>query len=123
MNFEPRNGQMIGRIIVRCPASDIIRPDPTRNTTKFVLIDAVGPSVAAKGLKVGDVVLPIKINTILLDNGSSFRPMIEESEVALIVRDWGSLDAFHVQSENGSEYVPFGDPRAAKSLGTVAAAA
>jgi len=119
VRFEPRRGQAVGRVVVRPTLSTIVRPDETKGTTKFVLLDAVGPDLEAKGLKVGDVVLPIKINSIILDGGASFRPMVEEGDVALIVRDWDRLDEFHVQTENGAQYVPFDDPRAAPSLGVI----
>jgi hypothetical protein len=119
MKFEPRRGQAIGRVVIRPTLSTIVRPDETKGISKFVLLDAVGPDLEAKGLKAGDVVLPIKINTIYLDGGGSFRPMVEEGEIALIVRDWKSLDEFHVQTENGAQYVPFSDPKAAVSLGVV----
>jgi len=119
MKFEPRRGQAVGRIVVKPTISTIIRPDETKGITKFVLLDAVGPDLAAKGLKVGDVVLPIAINTLYLEGGVSFRPMVEEEKIALIVRDWQSLDEFHVQTESGAQYVPFDDPKAAVSLGVV----
>jgi hypothetical protein len=119
MKFEPRCGQAVGRIVVRLTHSTIVRPDETKGTTKFVLLDAVGPDLEAKGLRAGDVVLPIAINTIIMDGGASFRPLVEEPKIALIVRDWKSLDEFRVQTENGSEYVPFSDPRAAVSIGVI----
>jgi hypothetical protein len=115
MNFQPRRDQAVGRIVVRLPSSAIVRPDETKNTTKFMLIDAVGPDL--KDLKVGDVVMPTAISGISMEGGASFRPMANDANIALVVRDWTSLDEFRVQNESGSEYVPFGDPRAAKSLG------
>jgi hypothetical protein len=115
MNFQPRLDEVVGRVVVRLTDSTIVRPDETKNTTKLLLIDAVGPDI--KDLKVGDIVLPTTINGISLEGGASFRPMAENKNIKLIVRDWKSLDEFRVQNESGSEYVPFGDPRAAKSLG------
>lgn len=120
MNFEPRRGQAVGRVVVRKHNSAIVRPDETK-TTKFVLLDAVGPDCEARGLRVGDVVLPIKINTLVLDNGAAFRPMLDEADIALVVRGWSSLDEFVVQTESGTKYVPFADPLAAASLGVAAA--
>ena len=117
MNFEPRRDQAVGRIVVRLTSSAIVRPDETKNTTKFILIDAVGPDI--KDLKVGDVVMPTAVSGISMEGGASFRPMANDANIALIVRDWKSLDEFRVQNESGSEYVPFGDPRAAKSLGAI----
>ena len=57
MKFVPRHSQAIGRVVVKRILSTIIRPDETKNTTKFVLIDGVGPDAAAAGIKVGDIVL------------------------------------------------------------------
>jgi hypothetical protein len=117
MKFEPRRDQAVGRIVIRLTPSAIVRPDETKNTTKFMLIDAVGPGVT--DLKVGDIVMPKAISGIAMEGGASFRPMAEDANIALIVRDWKSLDEFRVQTESGSEYVPFNDPRAATSLGVI----
>jgi len=95
-----------------------MRPDDTKGTTKLMLIDAVGPDTG--GLQVGDIVLPTTVIGILMENGAAFRPMAEEKNIALVVRDWTSLDEFHVQTESGAQYVKFSDPKAAKSLGAVA---
>ena len=123
MKFEPRRGQAVGRIVVRPTHSSILRPDETKNLTKFILLDAVGPDLEAKGLKVGDIVMPTAISGIMMDNGASFRPMASDENIALVIRDWSSLDEFHVQTESGAQYVPFTDPRAAKSLGAIGAPA
>lgn len=122
MNYEPRRGQAVGRVVIRdlSSVSIIIRPDETKGTTKLVLIDAVSPEFAEKGLKVGDVVLPSKVSNVVMDGGASFRPVVHEQDVLLVVRNWASLSEFRIQTENGSEYVPFGDPKAAPSLGYVA---
>ena len=119
MKFEPRYGQAVGRVVVRPTLSTIVRPDETKGTTKFVLLDAVGPDLEAKGLRVGDVVLPVAINTIIMDGGAQFRPLVEESKIAIVVRDWSDLKEFHVQTESGAQYVPFDDPKAAVSLGSI----
>jgi|GEM_PF-2534809 len=118
MNFRPRRDQVVGRIVVRLTDSAIVRPDETKNTTKFLLIDAVGPDLK-DDLKVGDIVMPTAVIGISMEGGASFRPMATDANIALVVRDWTSLDEFKVQNESGSEYVPFGDPRAAKSLGFI----
>jgi hypothetical protein len=119
MKFEPRNGQAVGRVVIRLKVSSIVRPDETKGTTKLVLLDAVGPDLAAKGLKVGDVVLPSKVSSVVMEGGASFRPVVNESDVILVVRDWSSLSEFRVQTESGAEYVSFDDARAAPSLGFV----
>jgi len=117
MKFEPRRGQAVGRIVVRPTKSTIVRPDETAGITKYLLLDAVGPDLEAKGLRVGDVVVPLKINSLVLDGGVVFIPFVQEENVALVVRDWKSLDEFHVQIDSGAQYVPFTDPRAAPSRG------
>jgi hypothetical protein len=116
VKFEPRRGQAVGRIVIRPTNSSIIRPDETKGLTKFMLVDAVGPDLEAKGLKVGDIVMPTSISGIMMQNGASFRPMANDENIALVIRDWESLVEFHVQTESGAQYVPFTDPRAAKSL-------
>ena len=121
MKYEPRRNRAVGRVVVRTPSSSIVRPDETKGTTKLMLIDAVGPDLQAMGLNVGDIVLPTTISGIMMEGGASFRPMAEEVHIALIVRDWTRLDEFRVQTESGAEYVPFSDPRAAKSLGAIPA--
>lgn len=118
MKFIPRHNQVIGRMVMKRMLTSIVRPDETKGTTKFVLIDAVGPGAAAAGLKVGDVVVPSSMSHVVLDGGVSFRPLVEEANVALIVTDV-SLDELLVQSDGGSQYVAFSDPMAAKSLGDV----
>ena len=84
MNFEPRRDQAVGRIVIRLTESTIVRPDETKNTTKLLLIDAVGPGI--KDLKVGDIVMPTAIIGISMEGGASFRPMAEDKNIALVVR-------------------------------------
>lgn len=120
MKFEPRHGQVFGRIVVQPPSSAIVRPDETKDVTKFVLIDAVGPDV--KDLKVGDVIVPTTLFTIKMDNGTVTRPFLDEKDVRFTLRGWTSLDEFHVQTDSAAQYVPFSDPRAAKSFGVAPSA-
>jgi hypothetical protein len=119
VNYEPRRGQAVGRVVIKSTPSTIVRPDETKGTTKLVLLDAVGPDFAEKGLKVGDVVLPSKVSSVVMEGGASFRPVVNEADVILVVRNWTSLSEFRVQTESGAEYVAFDDPRAAPSLGFV----
>jgi hypothetical protein len=119
VTYEPRHGQAVGRVVIKSVPSSIVRPDETKGTTKLVLLDAIGPDLAEKGLKVGDVVLPSKVSSIVMEGGSSFRPVVNEADVILVVRNWSSLSEFRVQTESGAEYVAFDDPRAAPSLGFV----
>lgn len=103
-------------MVIKRSFTKIIRPDETKNTTKFILIDAVGPGAAATGLKVGDVVVPTAIISLVLDGGASFRPMLDEKNVAAIVT-YESLDEFAIQTDNGSEFVSLDHGDAAKSFG------
>lgn len=119
MNFEPRRGQLIGRMVIKRMLTAIVRPDETKATTKFVLVDAIGSGVEETGLKVGDIVLPKTIGNLVLDGGVSFRPIVEEKDVTVVVRDWTSLSEFAVQTENGMQYVPIDDPKAARSMGFI----
>ena len=119
VTYEPRHGQAVGRVVIKSVPSSIVRPDETKGTTKLVLLDAIGPDLTEKGLKVGDVVLPSKVSSIVMEGGSSFRPVVNEADVILVVRNWSSLSEFRVQTESGAEYVAFDDPRAAPSLGFV----
>lgn len=115
MKLVPRRNQIIGRIVVKRILSTIVRPDETRNTTKFVLVDAAGPVAQAAGIKVGDIVLPNKMGNIQLDGGVSFRPIVDEEDIRAIVTGV-TLDELVVQTDSGSGFVPFGDKEAAKSL-------
>lgn len=116
MKYSPRHSQVIGRLLIKRTLAKIVRPDETSNTTKFILIDAVGPGAAAAGLMVGDIVVPTAMTGIVLDGGAVFRPMLEERNVAAIVTDV-LMSEFVVQIDNGSEYVSIDDERAAKSYG------
>jgi hypothetical protein len=118
VNYEPRPGQAVGRVVMQMNVSSlIVRPDETKGTTKLVLLDAIGPDLAAKGLKVGDIVLPSKVSGAVMNGGASFRPIVNEQDILLVLRNWTSLDEFRVQTESGSEYVAFNNPKAAPSLG------
>lgn len=115
MKLIPRSNQVIGRVVIKRRVSTIVRPDETRETTKFVLIDALGASVAAKGFKVGDVILPTAMANIKFDGGASFRPIVHEDNIAAVLADV-TLDELAVQTESGSEYVPLDSPKAAQSI-------
>jgi hypothetical protein len=115
VKLVPRRNQTIGRVVTKRIMSTILRPDETKNTTKFVLIDGVGPGAQAAGIKVGDIVLPSKMGNIQLDGGVRFRPIVDEEDIRAIVNDV-PLEEFVVQTDNGSHFVPFDDKDAAKSL-------
>jgi hypothetical protein len=115
VKFVPRHTQIIGRIIVKRPKSSIVRPDESK-VSKFVLVDAVGDEARAQGIKVGDIVVPNALGNIVINEGESYRPILEEKHVVFIVTDV-SLDEFLVQTDNANQYVPFNSPDAAEPLG------
>lgn len=113
MKFVPRKTQIIGRMVIRRSASAIIRVAQEK-VTKFVLVDAVGSDAAAKGIKVGDIVLPKALGNIIMSEG--FRPWLEEENVGFFVTDVSPEDLV-IQTDNGTDFVPFDSPHAAKPLG------
>lgn len=115
MFYIPRHKQVIGRIAIKRVLRSIIRPDETKDTTKFILVDGVGPDAAAAGIKVGDIVVPTTMAAIKLDGGSSIRAILEEPTIGAVVGGITISDLV-IQIDNGKEYVPFDDERAAKSM-------
>jgi hypothetical protein len=115
MKFVPRNSQLIGRMTIKKSESRIIRTDETK-VTKYILVDAVGPDAAAKGIKVGDLVLVISIRHIVQDAGLVFIPFADEKDVVLFVTDV-TREELLVQTLGGKEFVPFDAPEAAPSFG------
>lgn len=117
MKFVPRHGHICGRLVIKRVLSVIIRPDDTKNTSKFLLVDAVGPGAAAAGISVGDVVVPTSLGNIVLDGGALFRPYLEEKFAAFHVTEVDITKDFDVQTDSGAKYVPFDSEEAAQSMG------
>lgn len=115
MKITPKKNHVIGRVVIKRTLSNIVRPDETKETTKFVLVDAVGPGAAEQGLKVGDVILPTKMSIIKFDGGMVVRPMVHADDSAAIMDDITLAD-LAVQTDSGTEYVPIDSEKAAKSL-------
>lgn len=118
MKLVPRRNQVIGRIVVKRILTTIVRPDETKHTTKFVLVDAVGAGAEAAGIRVGDIVLPGKMGNILLDGGVSFRPLVDEEDI----RGWATevaMSELVVQTDSGSGFVAFDAKDAAQPLGDI----
>lgn len=113
MKFVPRRNQVIGRVVIRRTLTSIVLVDESK-VTKFILIDAVGEEAAANGVKVGDVIVPLTINNIMLNNG--FRPVLDEKNIAFFVTDIAPGELM-VQTDSGSKYVPLDAEDAAQSLG------
>lgn len=118
MKLSPRHSRIVGRMVIAKSESTIILVDETK-VTKFILIDAVGDEAASYGIKVGDVVLPTALANIVINGGRSFRPVLEEKDIAFLVTDV-TLDELVVQTDNGAQYVPFDSPHAAQPLGAPA---
>ena len=121
MKIIPLPGEIIGRVVIMKTPSKILRPDETRGTTKFVLVDAIGAGlegVEINGLliKPGSIVLPRMIHDIKADGGMKFWPLVKLENIAGVATEVADGD-FAIQIDNGTEYVPFGDERAAKPLG------
>ena len=115
MKFEPQDDQIIGRMLIKKVRSSIIRPDETKNTTKFVLVDAVG--IGVKGIKVGDVIVPKALGQIVLDQGTVYRPWLEKTGWLFRVTDIDIEKDLKVQTDDGTKYVEFGSSEAAQPLG------
>jgi len=115
VKFVPRHNQIIGRMVVKRASSKIIVGDPTK-VTKFILVDAVGDGAAAAGVKVGDIVVPKSLSQIVMENGTSFCPFLEEKDVAFFVRDLKPGEML-VQSASGTQYVSLESPEAAEAFG------
>ena len=116
MKFIPRNDHVIGRMMIKRSDSTIILKDSTK-VTKYVLVDAVGPGAAAKGIRVGDVVVVTKLMNIVQDAGRVFIPFCEEENVALFATDFDLEKDLLMQIYSGAEFVPFDDERAMPSVG------
>ena len=115
MKLIPEGKQIIGRIVIKRIFSTIIRLDEAKETTKFVLIDAVGPDAAARGYKVGDIVLPIRMSNVKLDGGAFWRPLVNVDDVAAHMSDVDTKE-LGIQTDSATEYVDFDAPRAALSI-------
>lgn len=115
MKFAPRHSQIIGRMVIRRSEARVILVDETK-VTKFILIDAVGEDAAAAGLKPGDVVVPLAMGNVILDGGRSFRPVLEEKNVAFLVVDLEPNELL-VQTHEGGQFVALDSDEAAPSLG------
>jgi hypothetical protein len=116
VKFIPRNDHIVGRMMIKRSDSTIILNDATK-VTKYVLVDAVGPGAAAKGIKVGDVVLVTRLMNIVQDAGRVFIPFCEEKDVALFVTDVNIEVDLLMQVPKGNEFVAFDHENAMQSVG------
>ena len=116
MKFIPRNDHIVGRMMIKRSDSTIILTNAAK-VTKYVLVDAVGPGAAGKGIKVGDVVVITSLRNIVQDAGRVFIPFCKEEDVALFVTDVAIETDLLMQVPKGDEFVAFDDPRAMQSVG------
>lgn len=119
MKFVPRHNDIVGRYVLKqAPVESLIlRPgDPSKESTKFILVDAVGPEAEANGIKVGDIVLIDRVATIQLDGGAICRAITKEPDCRMFVDDV-DMSWFIVQTDNGKKFVPLDHPEAARPIG------
>lgn len=119
MKFKPLGDNIVGRtaIVKRDGEAEqkIILLDETR-VTKLIVVDALGPAAAARGIKVGDLIFSMTISMFTVRTG--VRPVLKGEHVAdTMFLDPG--ETIYVQTEDGTKYVPIDSPGAAKSLGYV----
>lgn len=117
MKFVPRRNDIVGRYVLKQAPVDslILRPgDPSKESTKFILVDAVGPE--AIGIKVGDIVLIDRVATIQLDGGAICRAITKEPDCRMLIEDV-DMSEFIVQTDRGNKFVPFDHPEAARPIG------
>ena len=118
MKLIPRRNQIIGRMVIEKSELKIILIDETK-VTKYLLVDAVGSEAAAAGIKVGDVVVPMKVGQMVLAAGTVFSPWLDEKDIGSTGTDF-EMDDLLVQTAAGTRFVPFDSPEAAKPIGVSA---
>ena len=114
MRFQPRGNMIMGRMTIRKSESTIILSDEAK-VTKFILVDAVGVDAAAKGVKVGDLIIASALGNIVLDSGTVYLPICEEKNVVFFVTDL-ERGQLLVQNKSGRRFVPFDSDEAAPDL-------
>jgi hypothetical protein len=77
---------IIGRMVIRKMESTIILTDEAK-VTKFILVDAVGVDAAAKGIKVGDLIIAKALGNVVLDAGTVYIPICEEPNIVFFVEE------------------------------------
>jgi hypothetical protein len=87
VKLKPLQKWVIGRIAITKVSSTIIASDPTKNVTKFALIEAVSPEAEAAGFKVGDIVMAKTMHNIFLKGGLYHRVTFPIDEAVCIAED------------------------------------
>jgi hypothetical protein len=94
MRLESIGSEITGiAMLHRRPDATIILTDPATRVTRLFLIEEAGPGAVALGFNVGDIVLPKKVNDILLYGGLYHRATFPAEEIIKRVRDV-TLDEF-----------------------------
>lgn len=114
MKFSPRGNMIMGRMVIRKTESLIILSDQAK-VTKFILVDAVGLDAAAKGIKVGDLVIASALGNIVMDRGTVYLPICEEKNIVFFVEDV-ERDQLLVQDKGGHNFVAFDSDEAAPNV-------
>lgn len=114
MKFSPRGNMIMGRMVIRKTDSLIITSDQAK-VTKFILVDAVGPEAATKGVKVGDLVIASALGNIVMDRGRTYLPICEEKNIVFFVEDVKQSDLL-VQDKSGNNFVAFDAEEAAPNV-------
>jgi hypothetical protein len=103
---------MIGRIVITRPRSTIILVDASKDTSKFLLVDAAHPDT---GYKPGDLVMPGAWGKIHLFGGSYHRPILNKASIVTDVTDWQPRHLL-IQNDAATKFVPFDSTEAARPL-------
>jgi hypothetical protein len=114
MKFSPRGNMIMGRMVIRKSESLIILTDQAK-VTKFILVDGVGPDAAAKGIRIGDLVIASALGNIVMDRGTVYLPVCEEKNIVFFVEDV-EMDQLLVQDKSGNNYVAFDSEDAAPNV-------
>jgi hypothetical protein len=101
-------------MVIRKTESLIILSDQAK-VTKFILVDAVGTEAAAKGIKVGDLVIASALGNIVMDRGTVYLPICEEKNIVFFVEDV-TPDQLLVQDKGGHNFVAFDSDDAAPNV-------
>jgi hypothetical protein len=87
VKLEPKNGWVIGRLAITKPSDKIVVLDPTKDVSKFILIESVSPKAEAEGYKRGDLVMPETIGKVFLMGGKYMRVTCPFDKIICTVLD------------------------------------
>ena len=105
---------IMGRMAIRKKESLIILNDQAK-VTKFILVDGVGPDAAAKGIKVGDLVISSALGNIVMDRDTFYVPVCEEKNIVFFVEDVKPEELL-VQDKGGRNFVALDSEEAAPNV-------